>query len=102
MTFPEVNLSRPEMHRRTVVLPEPDGPKRMVIEALSGTRRLASTLAPPWNFFSMSAVSSKEPYLSVESVHRAEDDERNGEKRGRCRSGGGIVQSLHLIINVDG
>src|SRR5262245_49589649 len=102
MIFPAVSFSRPEMHLRTVVLPEPDGPKSIVIEALSGIRRLASTLAPPLNFFSMSAVSSKEPYLSVECVDCAQDEERYDEKHRRRHSCGRIVQTLDLVVYING
>src|SRR3954469_6105729 len=59
-------------------------------------------LAPPRNCFSMSAVSSKEPYLSVESVYRAEDDEGQGQKHGGCGGRRGIVQLQHPVINING
>src|SRR5215471_6927657 len=98
---PDESRSSPAMHRRTVVFPAPEGPKRMVTEAASSMRIDASTCGPPSNCLAMSAISSKEPHLSVKPVHNGEDHERNDKQHrgsGRCRR---VVQGLHLVIDVD-
>src|SRR3989442_6222188 len=76
---PALNFSRPAMHRRTVVLPAPEGPKRMVVDDPGGIRSPAST-RNPLNCFSMSAISSKEPHLPVESVYDREHHKSNAKQ----------------------
>src|SRR6516162_5894633 len=98
---PDVRRSRPAMQRRTVVFPAPEGPKRIVTDAPSAMRIDASTCGPPSNCRAMSAISSKEPHLSVESVHDGENHERNDEQHrgsGRC---GSVVQRLHLVVDIN-
>src|SRR5262245_364919 len=79
-TRPELSLSRPAIQRSTVVFPEPEGPNRIVIDASSEIRMEASTRGPPSNCLTISAVSSKEPPLSIESIDDREDDERDNQQ----------------------
>src|ERR1051326_6207797 len=101
MIRPLVGFSRPARHRKSVVLPAPDGPKRMVIDGPGGIRRLASTRNPVSNRFSMSAINSKEPYLPIKCVYDGKNNERNDQQSSRSDRRLGIIQSLHLIIDID-
>src|ERR1700745_731025 len=102
MIRPALSFSRPAMHRKTVVFPAPDGPKRIVVEAPGGIRSLASIRRPLSNRFSMSAISSKKPYLPVESVNNGKNHERDNEQRGRSDGSLGIIETLHLIVDIYG
>src|SRR5436309_7152678 len=89
------------MQRRTVVFPAPEGPNRIVLEAPCGIRREAWMCGPPSYVLSMSAISSKEPHLSVETVHdrknhKGYDEQHSGRP---CRTR--VIQLLHLIIDID-
>src|SRR6516165_4026345 len=98
ITRPEVMRSRPAIQRRIVVFPAPEGPNRIVMDAAFVIRTDASMRGPFSNCLTMSAISSKEPHLSIESVHNGKYDERNEEQHDGGRCGGGIVQCLNLII----
>src|SRR5215831_12315146 len=101
MMRPPVGFSRPAMHRKTVVFPAPEGPKRMVVDGPGGIRRAASTRKPLSNRLSMSAINSKEPYLPIEPVHDGKNHERNDQqsRRSYCRLR--VIQCLHLIVDID-
>src|SRR5262245_33404541 len=98
---PEVSVSRPAMQRSTVVLPAPEGPNRMVIDAASEIRTEAWTRGPPLNCLPMSAISSKEPPLSIESINDGKNNERNDQQHRRRQSSRRIVEALHLVVDVD-
>src|SRR5213593_4725069 len=57
---------------------------------------------PPSYFLSMSAIRSKEPHLSVQSIYDRQNHKRGNQQHNRrfCRAG--VIQSLHLIVDVDG
>src|SRR5438094_687826 len=102
ITRPLVSCSNPAMQRRTVLFPAPDGPNKIVMELDSAIRTAASTCGPPSNCLSMSAISTKKPYLSVESVHDGKNHERNDQQHGGSRRCRRVVQALHLVIDVYG
>src|SRR5439155_20564725 len=49
----------------------------------------------------MSAISSKEPYLSVESVHQGQNHKRCNKQHGGCFRRTGIILPLDLIVDID-
>src|SRR5204863_5862685 len=72
-----------------------------VVEEPAGMRSPASTRNPLSNCFSMSAISSKEPHLPVKSVNDGKNHERYDEENGRSYTRSGIIERLHLIVDVD-
>src|SRR4029453_18540116 len=96
---PELRVSRPAIHRRTVVFPAPDGPKRIVIDAASEIRMDASTRGPPSNCLTMSAVSSKEPPPSIKSINNRKNQKRDDQQERRSRRSGRVIQGLGLVID---
>src|SRR5947207_8457806 len=99
--LPPLSFSSPAMHRKIVVLPAPDGPKRIVVEGPAEMRSPASTRNPLLNCLSMSAISSKEPHLPVKSVNDGKNHERYDEEDGGSYTRSGIIQRLYLIVDVD-
>src|SRR6185369_7787115 len=84
---PDVNVSSPAMQRRTVVFPAAEGPNKIVIEDALEIRMEASTRRPPSNCLTMSAVSSKEPPLSIECVNDRKNHAGNNEQQRGCCGG---------------
>src|SRR5262245_46239751 len=101
MMRPDVSLSRPAIHRKTVLFPAPEGPNRIVVNVASLKRIDASTRAPPLNCLSMSAISSKEPHFPIQRINNRENYERNNQQHGGGDCGRRVVESLDLVINVD-
>src|SRR5882724_8030660 len=125
---PASGRTMPAMQLRTVVLPAPDAPKRMVKPGCASKETSRSEVSPAEpvddpaagaNRFWMRASSTgrtilvflswnnvaktcRIPDSAVHGIYAGEQKERDDEEELSRLIGSGIVHRLHLVVDVDG